>query len=93
MIEKSVYPRYFDLPGILFSRAFCDALGNQDPLDMALHHARIAITRPFEGGKLRKDAAGRALAPGARSTPRHSSRSAKILFRLPGIAETPRYTT
>jgi tetratricopeptide (TPR) repeat protein len=38
-----------DRAGILFARHFCDAIGRQERIDVALQQARQAITQPLQG--------------------------------------------
>nr|VFJ86451.1 MAG: Tetratricopeptide repeat-containing protein [Candidatus Kentron sp. LFY] len=45
----------FDRAGTLFARAFCDAIGRRERVDIAVQAARRAIIRPFSDGEILRD--------------------------------------
>nr|VFJ72774.1 MAG: Tetratricopeptide (TPR) repeat [Candidatus Kentron sp. FW] len=45
----------FDVAGTLFARAFCEALGRQERVDVAVQSARRAIVRPFSAGEVARE--------------------------------------
>nr|VFJ62587.1 MAG: ATP-, maltotriose- and DNA-dependent transcriptional regulator MalT [Candidatus Kentron sp. FW] len=45
----------FDMAGTLFARAFCEALGRQERVDVAVQSARRAIVRPFSAGEVARE--------------------------------------
>nr|VFK13695.1 MAG: ATP-, maltotriose- and DNA-dependent transcriptional regulator MalT [Candidatus Kentron sp. LFY] len=45
----------FDRAGTRFARAFCDAIGRRERVDVAVQAARRAIIRPFSDGEILRD--------------------------------------